>query len=64
MKALEKIFPARPVVEIDPDAAEECNMHDVDMEQEMRRNKNAGRSAYEEDDDDDMGGQRVQCAQQ
>ena len=64
MKALEKIFPARPVVEIDPDHAEECNMHDVDIEQEMRRNKNAGRSAYEEDDDDDMGGQRVQCAQQ
>ena len=64
MKALEKIFPARIPVEIDPDAAEECNMHDVDIEQEMRRNKSSGRTAYEEDDDDDMGGQRVQCAQQ
>ena len=31
-------------------------MHDVDIEQEMRRNKSSGRTAYEEDDDDDMGG--------
>jgi hypothetical protein len=31
----------------------------------MRRNKGAGRAAYDEDDDEDeMGGQRVQCAQQ
>ena len=62
---LEKILPARPVVDIDPDLHEECSMHDVDMEAEMRRNKGAGRAAYDEDDDEDeMGGQRVQCAQQ
>jgi len=57
LAALEKILPARPVVDIDPDAHEECSMHDVDMEAEMRRNKGAGRAAYDEDDDEDeMGG--------
>jgi DnaJ family protein A protein 2 len=63
---LEKILPPRPVVDIDPDAHEECSMHDVDMEQEMRRNKGAGGrggQAYDEDEEDESG-QRVQCAQQ
>ena len=58
MKALEKIFPARIPVEIDPGAGG-GNMHDVDIEQEMRRNKSSGRTAYEEDDDDDMGGRKA-----
>jgi DnaJ family protein A protein 2 len=65
LKALEKILPARPVVDVDPDNHEECTMHDVDIEAEMRRNKGQGRgaNAYDEDDEDE-GGQRVQCAQQ
>ena len=66
LAALEKILPPRPTVEIDATVEhEECSMHDVDIEQEMRRNKGGNRSAYDEDDEDDeMGGQKVQCAQQ
>lgn len=65
LKALEKLLPARPTVEIDPDNHEECSMHDVDMESEMRRNKQQQRGqAYDEDDEDDEAGRKVQCAQQ
>jgi len=64
--SLEKILPPRPVVDVDTDSHEECSMHDVNMEQEMKRNRGgAGRSACDEDDEEDeMGGQKVQCAQQ
>jgi DnaJ family protein A protein 2 len=65
MKTLEKILPKRinPPVMV-TDAHEECTMHDVDMESEMRRNKQQQRDATMDDDDEDPSGQRVQCAQQ
>lgn len=46
------------------DDHEECTMHDVDMESEMRRNKQQQRNATDDSDDEGDGGQRVQCAQQ
>ena len=46
------------------DDHEECTMHDVDMESEMRRNKQQQRNATNDSDDEGDGGQRVQCAQQ
>uniref|UniRef100_A0A7S0SLL4 J domain-containing protein n=1 Tax=Mantoniella antarctica TaxID=81844 RepID=A0A7S0SLL4_9CHLO len=63
LKALEKLLPARPSVEIDPDNHEECSMHDVDMDAEMKRARGRGQ-ATNEDDDEDEAGRRVQCAQQ
>lgn len=53
---LEKCLPPRVTV-IVPDGAEECNLVDLDPEQESRRRDT--RQAYEEDD---SGPQRVQCA--
>jgi hypothetical protein len=44
LKKLEEILPARsPVGKVDMDTVEECSMHDVDMEAEMRRSKNSQR---------------------
>mmetsp|Transcript_24543 Transcript_24543/g.60315 ORF Transcript_24543/g.60315 Transcript_24543/m.60315 type:complete len:423 (-) Transcript_24543:297-1565(-) len=60
LKALEKLLPARPAVDIDADNSEDCSMHDVDMEQEMRRSK----MQDEDEDEDERGGRGVQCAQQ
>ena len=53
--------PTAPAV---TDDHEECTMHDVDMESEMRRNKQQQRNATNDSDDEGDGGQRVQCAQQ
>ncbi|KAK1394092.1 hypothetical protein POM88_013148 [Heracleum sosnowskyi] len=66
VKALEAILPPRPVVKMTPkemDECEETTLHDVNIEEEMRRKK---AQAEQEADDEDMhgGAQRVQCAQQ
>lgn len=68
-KAVEAVLPPRPAMgltDMELDECEETTLHDVSMEEEMRR-KQAQKSqeAYDEDDDDFHGGaQRMQCAQQ
>lgn len=68
-KAVEAVLPSRPAMgltDMELDECEETTLHDVSMEEEMRR-KQAQKSqeAYDEDDDDFHGGaQRMQCAQQ
>ncbi|KPJ08865.1 DnaJ-like subfamily A member 1 [Papilio machaon] len=57
--ALENCLPPRPRIEI-PEMAEECQLIELDPEQENRRRR-AHHAAYEEDDDH-PGMNRVQCA--
>ncbi|OAY37411.1 dnaJ protein homolog [Manihot esculenta] len=69
VKALEAILPPRPfsqLMDIDLDECEETTLHDVNMEEEMRRKQQgqAQREAYDEDEEMHGGAQRVQCAQQ
>ena len=67
-KALEAVLPPKPasqMTDMELDECEETTVHDVNMEEEMRRKQAQAQEAYEEDDDDVHGGaQRVQCAQQ
>lgn len=68
VEALEKILPPKPqsqLTDMEIDECEETTLHDVNIEDEMRRKAQQQQEAYEEDDDDLPGGaQRVQCAQQ
>jgi DnaJ family protein A protein 2 len=67
-KSLEAVLPPRPVKqesEMDVDECEETTLHDVNIEEEMRRKQQQAHEAYDEDEDMHGGGaQRVQCAQQ
>lgn len=65
-KALEAVLPPRTstqLTDMEIDECEETTLHDVNIEEEMRR-KQAAQEAYEEDEDIHGGAQRVQCAQQ
>lgn len=69
VQALEAVLPPRPTSQMTPmelDECEETTLHDVNIEEEMRRKQaQAQQEAYDEDDDMHGGGaQRVQCAQQ
>jgi DnaJ family protein A protein 2 len=69
VQALEAVLPLRPTLQMTPmelDECEETTLHDVNIEEEMRRKQaQAHQEAYDEDDEDMHGGaQRVQCAQQ
>ncbi|CAI0447541.1 unnamed protein product [Linum tenue] len=69
VKSLETVLPAKQpsgLTEMELDECEETTLHDVNIEEEMRRKQQqAQREAYDEDDDEMPGGaQRVQCAQQ
>ncbi|GLT81932.1 hypothetical protein SLE2022_003550 [Rubroshorea leprosula] len=68
VKALEAVLPPRTtsgLTDMELDECEETTLHDVNIEDEMRRKQQAQQEAYEEDDDMHGGGaQRVQCAQQ
>lgn len=69
VKALEVALPSRPtsqeMTDMELDECEETTLHDVNMEEEMRRKQHQAHSeAYDEDDDMPGGAQRVQCAQQ
>ena len=67
VKALEAILPPRPLSQLSDmeiDECEETTLHDVNIEEEMRRKQQARAEAYEDDDDMHGGAQRVQCAQQ
>lgn len=68
-KALEAVLPPRSasrLMEMELDECEETTLHDVNIEEEMRRKQQAqAQEAYDEDEDFHGGGaQRVQCAQQ
>ncbi|KAF0894476.1 hypothetical protein E2562_039191 [Oryza meyeriana var. granulata] len=65
-RALEKILPPKPrhqLSDMDLDQCEETIMHDVNIEEEMRRKQyQRQQEAYDEDEED--AAPRVQCAQQ
>jgi DnaJ family protein A protein 2 len=65
-KALESILPPRPagyMTDMELDECEETTLHDVNIEDELRRKQQQQQQeAYEEDDEPQ--GHRVQCAQQ
>lgn len=66
-KMLETVLPPRTSVQLtdmELDECEETTLHDVNIEEEMRRKQQAAQEAYDEDDDMQGGAQRVQCAQQ
>ncbi|KAK1287024.1 hypothetical protein QJS10_CPB19g01312 [Acorus calamus] len=68
-KALETVLPPRTssqLTDMELDECEETTLHDVNIEEEMRRKQQAqAQEAYDEDNEDMHGGaQRVQCAQQ
>ncbi|XP_048140200.1 dnaJ protein homolog ANJ1 [Rhodamnia argentea] len=67
VEALQKVLPQKPasqLTDMELDECEETTLHDVNIEEEMRRKQQAQAEAYEEDDDMPSGAQRVQCAQQ
>lgn len=66
-KALEAVLPPRAspqIANMELDECEETTLHDVNIEDEMRRKQAQAQEAYDEDEDMHGGGQRVQCAQQ
>jgi DnaJ family protein A protein 2 len=66
-QALEAILPPRPssgLSDMELDECEETTLHDVNIEEEMRRRQQAQAEAYDEDEEMPGGAQRVQCAQQ
>lgn len=67
VKALEAVLPPRPSMgmsDMELDECEETTLHDVNIEEEMRRKQAQAQEAYDEDEESHGGGQRVQCAQQ
>ncbi|KAG6588253.1 DnaJ protein-like protein, partial [Cucurbita argyrosperma subsp. sororia] len=71
MKALEAVLPSKPssskLTDMEVDECEETTMHDVNIEEEMRRKQHQAQGEAHEEEDEDMHGggpQRVQCAQQ
>ncbi|KAJ6349865.1 hypothetical protein OIU78_006117 [Salix suchowensis] len=67
-KALEAVLPPRASVQLtdmELDECEETTLHDVNIDEEMRRKQQQqAQEAYDEDDEMPGGAQRVQCAQQ
>ncbi|KAK6138222.1 hypothetical protein DH2020_028056 [Rehmannia glutinosa] len=67
VEALSKILPPKPqsqLTDMELDECEETTLHDVNIEDEMRRKQAQRQEAYDEDEDMHDGAQRVQCAQQ
>ncbi|KAG5238097.1 seed maturation protein [Salix suchowensis] len=66
VKAIETILPrpSRQLTDMELDECEETTLHDVNIEEEMRRKQQAWEEAYDKDEEMPHGGQRVQCAQQ
>lgn len=67
VKALEALLPPRLLSQISDMELVECEettLHDVNIEEEMRRKQQAQAEAYDEDEDMHGGAQRVQCSQQ
>ncbi|KAF9593718.1 hypothetical protein IFM89_024722 [Coptis chinensis] len=66
-KALETVLPPRAstqLTDMEVDECEETTLHDVNIEEEMRRKQAHSREAYDDDEESHGGAQRVQCAQQ
>jgi len=67
-KAIEAVLPKptkAAISDMEIDDCEETTLHDVNIEDEMKRKAQAQREAYDDDEEDHPGGaQRVQCAQQ
>lgn len=67
-KTLEAVLPPRSstqLTDMELDECEETTLHDVNIEEEMRRKQGQqSQEAYDEDEDMHGGAQRVQCAQQ
>nr|ABI18985.1 molecular chaperone DjA2 [Allium ampeloprasum] len=67
-KVIESVLPrsaSSQLTDMEIDECEETTMHDVNIEEEMRRKQHQhAQEAYDEDDEGHGGGQRVQCAQQ
>ncbi|CAL9231118.1 unnamed protein product [Arabidopsis halleri] len=67
-KAIEAVLPKptkAAISDMEIDECEETTLHDVNIEDEMKRKAQAQREAYDDDEDEHPGGaQRVQCAQQ
>jgi DnaJ family protein A protein 2 len=62
---LEKVLPPRPssqMTDMELDECEETTLHDVNIDDEMRRKQSHAQEAYEEDEE--SSGPRTQCAQQ
>ncbi|CAH8307318.1 unnamed protein product [Eruca vesicaria subsp. sativa] len=70
IRSLEAILPKPSTTQLSDmeiDECEETTLHDVKIEDEMKRKPQAKREAYDDEDDNDEhpgGAQRVQCAQQ
>lgn len=65
IKALEQVLPPRPtsrMTDMELDECEETTLHDVNIDEEMRRKQAHAQEAYEEDEE--SSGPRTQCAQQ
>lgn len=65
--ALLKVLPPKPqskLTDVELEECEETTLHDVNIEEEMRRRQAQQQEAYDEDEDMHGGAQRVQCAQQ
>lgn len=63
VKALEAILPPKPTMtltDMELDECEETTMHDVNMEEEMRRKQTQAQQEAYDEDDEPQGGQRVQ----
>ncbi|GJZ09280.1 hypothetical protein Tco_0543563 [Tanacetum coccineum] len=52
--------PSMQMTDMELDECKETTLHDVNIEEEMRRKQEAQQEAYDEDND----AQRIQCAQQ
>lgn len=66
-KALETVLPPRTsthLSDMELDECEETTLHNVNIEEEMKRKQAQAHEAYDEDEDMDGGAPRVQCAQQ
>ncbi|XP_059669651.1 dnaJ protein homolog [Cornus florida] len=66
-KALEVVLPPKPSMQMSDmelDECEETTLHDVNMEEDMRRKHQQAQESYDEDEDMHGGAQRMQCAQQ
>ncbi|KAL9254027.1 DnaJ protein homolog ANJ1-like protein [Drosera capensis] len=66
VKVLESVLPPKSTLQLtdmELDDCEETTLHDVNIEDEMRRKQGQAQEAYDEDDEP-QGAQRVQCAQQ
>jgi len=61
---LEKVLGPRPTLSVEMESCEEVTAHDVDMDTEIKRQRQKAQEAYDDDEDGAGGPQRVQCAQQ